>query len=621
MRNERFNEFEEISRILKHPRSGHFESGGPVLLYRSGVPFYYNGEGHTLFIGRSGMGKSYYGIENYLGTLAQAGESFIVPDPKGELFRAISPRLPGKYNVKLIDFRHISRSAGFNPLIYPYRLYKSGDPDNIQLSKEIIEEIAVSLYPIENTKDPFWEHSARSIFIAIAEMLFIHAEYEEQVNFYNLVQLIVNGEERFGAGTFLKEWVNMQPETPIVRMNLQAYINAPHDTKGSMQSVYFEGLNPYIRSDAVVGMLSNNDLDIEKLDGDRPTAIFLILPDETPVYNAIAGILLSQLTRHYIKMAENKYSGKLPIRMNVVIDELASVGHSISNLDHLMSASRSRNIRITAVLQALSQLNDIYGESKAETIMSNFGVTVLFSTNNFRTLEEYSKKCGNRKTKDGNLEPLITPVQLGAMGIGQALIMIEDRYKYVTKLPNFTELFGKTHEFAEIPVFAPVRKPVEIFDLKECVKQKKKESMQTALTREDGAFRKIPSPPPFTPFNGGMGERREKPGPFGGFSQESLDQIMKDIDAKIAELDAEIAAENAKQKEKENCVWVKISKIDGSIIDAAKLIYDYTDIETQEECLKAVTDLPFRISFPDEDEAEAFVEIMEEHDITAEVDD
>lgn len=621
MRNERFNEFEEIRRILNHPTDGNFESGGPVLFHHGGIPYYYNGEGHTLFIGRSGMGKSYYGIENYLGTLAKAGESFIVPDPKGELYRAVSPMLSKKYVVKLMDLRQFSRSAGFNPLIYPYRLYKSGDPDKIQLSKVIVEEIAFALYPSENTKDPFWENSARSMFIALAELLFIHAQNEQQVNFYNLVQIVMNGEDKFAAGTFLKEWVNMQPQTSVPRMNLQSYLNAPHDTKGSMQSVYFEGLNPYIRSDAVIEMLSNNDLDIESLDGDRPTAIFIILPDETPVYNAIGGMILSQLTRHYVNMAENKYSGKLPIRMNVVIDELASVGHSISNLDHLMAASRSRNIRITAVLQALSQLRSIYGESKADTIMSNFGVTILFSTNNFGTLEEYSKKCGNRKTRDGTIEPLITPVQLGAMGVGQALIMIEDRYKYVTRLPNFTELFGKV-QLGEIPTYYPNRKPVEIFDIKEYVKQKKKESMQAAFNQKDSNLYKIPSPPPFpTPSNRDVNERQEKLGPFGGFSQESIDQLLKDIDAKIAALDAEIEEENKKNKEAEKCVWVKVSDIEGSIIDAAKLIYDYTDIETQEECLKAVTDLPFRISFPDEDEAEAFVEIMEEHDITAEIDD
>ena len=51
-----------------------------------------------------------------------------------------------------------------------------------------------------------------------------------------------------------------------------------------------------------------------------------------------------------------------------------------------MVASRSRNMRLMLVLQSTSQLVDVYGKSKAETIYSSIGITIGFSTNNWENL-------------------------------------------------------------------------------------------------------------------------------------------------------------------------------------------------------------------------------------------
>ena len=109
-----------------------------------------------------------------------------------------------------------------------------------------------------------------------------------------------------------------------------------------------------------------------------------------------------------------------------------------------MSASRSRNIRIQCVLQSLSQLTDIYGPSKATTILDNANVTLAFRTNHWDTLTELSHKCGERCVTDGahiSREPLITQSQLGAMETGQALVMISGRTKFITWLPDYRDMF------------------------------------------------------------------------------------------------------------------------------------------------------------------------------------
>lgn len=83
--------------------------------------------------------------------------------------------------------------------------------------------------------------------------------------------------------------------------------------------------------------------------------------------------------------------------MNFCLDELGNIGRAINNLPHLLSAGRSRNIRVELVLQSISQLDDIYGKSNATTIMSNAAVKIAFRVNHWDTLSEFSRLCGERE--------------------------------------------------------------------------------------------------------------------------------------------------------------------------------------------------------------------------------
>ena len=48
-------------------------------------------------------------------------------------------------------------------------------------------------------------------------------------------------------------------------------------------------------------MLSSDDLCISRLSGAKPTGIYVILPDERPIFHKLAGILCSQILSHYIR--------------------------------------------------------------------------------------------------------------------------------------------------------------------------------------------------------------------------------------------------------------------------------------------------------------------------------
>lgn len=133
-------------------------------------------------------------------------------------------------------------------------------------------------------------------------------------------------------------------------------------------------------------------------------------------------------------------------------------GMAASTLPNLMVASRSRNMRLMLVLQSNSQLVDVYGKSKAETINSCIGITIGFSTNSWETLIEWSQRCGEKQIENNGLiikEQLITASQLAAMPAGTALVMVDSQYKFVVHLPFYDEMYDNSKWKA------PQHKPIE----------------------------------------------------------------------------------------------------------------------------------------------------------------
>ena len=398
------------------------EAAGPVLAYDNGKILSHDGEGHVMILGVSGSGKSRRETIPMTMSFIRNRQSAVIADAKGEIYANTKSMIPSDYDVHVIDFRNLYEESaeGWNPLHAPYELWKIGTPENRHIAEQMIEGLAHTMYPEARGADPFWIKEARNVFLAAVYALFEFAEADE-INLASVYYLISKGEEQFGRTTYLKAFVEMSQSNENVAMQLQSYITTANDTRAGIRSTFLDGLSIATKSVSVRNFLSHDELCINELSGDKPTLIYIIVPDETPIYDELTGVLVSQLMNHYVRIAEQKYTGKLPIRVNVLLEELGNIGRAITNLPHLMSAGRSRNIRVELVLQSISQLVDIYGTSNATTIMSNCDVRIAFRVNHWDTLTELSRLCGEREIKcEGYVsrEPLITQSQLAAMETG-----------------------------------------------------------------------------------------------------------------------------------------------------------------------------------------------------------
>lgn len=526
-RNERFTLPFEIKKHFKvfDEKS---KTAGPVVYYENGRKHYDDSEAHIAVIGRTGKGKSQVGSLPFIRNCIMAGESLIVLDPKGECYRKTACYAEKSHDIRCVDFRQPRLSpTKWNPLNAIKKLYRSKNPDDRDKASSMLSEMSDDIYPRSINEDYFWPDSAAEFFRGITYALLDIAD-DDEINIDSISSIIEVAENKIGMSTYIKEFANQLPEKSLTRRHLETYISAPNDTRGSIHAVASSGLRIFSQSRGLMNMISQDTLNVNELDLDKkPLAIYIILPDETNTYDALAGLLVLQLTEHFIDLAQSKYNGRLPHKLNIVLEELGSVGKAINTLPNLMTAARSRNIRLMLILQSNSQLEDIYGKSNAETINASIGITYGFSTNSWETLKEWEQRCGEREIEyNGNLvrEPLITASQLAAMPICTALVMIDNRYKYVAHFPFYDEMYDNSDWREPRKYQTDNCNEVKSFDLIAYINRAKDEKRKTLFGNNSNPFKHQNNTPPSSDESTSY-----------MVDELDLDSMMKKIDERLAE--------------------------------------------------------------------------------------
>lgn len=530
-----------------------------------------NGEYHNLVIGSTGSGKSQTVVEPMVELLIKKGESMIITDPKGELYKAASTYMQERgYNVVVLNFREPQNGNAWNPLTLPYQYYKDG---NFDKATELLDDVGLNILYDPNNKsgDPFWEKSAADYFSGLALGLFEDAT-QDQINLNSINYMSTVGEEKFAASTYIKEYFTLKGEASNAYVFASNTINSPTDTKGGILSVFRQKIRLFASRENLSEMLAYSDFDMRNI-GKEKTAVFIIIHDEKTTYHGLATIFIKQCYETLIDVAQAN-GGKLPYRTNFILDEFANMP-PLKDVTTMVTAARSRAIRFTFIIQNFAQLKSVYGNEDAETIKGNCGNLVYLISTELAALEEISKMCGEVKSSDKDKTastPLVTVTDLQKLKLFEAIIIRWRLSPFKTKYtPNFKMDWGHPKHEAEFPIRK--KREVQLFDVKEFTKKKKSEKIKNSLNEKGPGLSssnpfKAPGENPFGVPGGHTGDPfgsapssnpfgappKNDGGLFGGLGGGiDLDAMMRDIDKKIAELDAEEARQKAEQaKIKEN---------------------------------------------------------------------
>ncbi len=556
------------------------EAAGITLINNGKEMWVDNGENHTLVIGATGSGKTTAVVDPLVQSLAKAGESMILTDPKGELHRNHSEMLRNKgYNIIVLNFRNPNLGNAWNPLTLPYQLYKAGNTDK---ATELLDDVALNiLYDPSNKAEPFWEKSAADYFSGLSLGLFEDAE-ERQINLNSISYMSTVGEEKFATSDYIKEYFLLKGESTSAYVFASNTINAPAETKGGILSVFRQKIRLFASREQLSEMLSYSDFNMRDI-GTQKTAVFMIIHDEKTTYHALATIFIKQCYETLIDVAQES-GGKLPFRTNFILDEFANMP-PLKDVTTMVTAARSRKIRFTFIIQNFAQLNDVYGKEDAETIRSNCGNLVYLITTELAALEEISKLCGEVKSKDKDKTastPLITVSDLQKMQLNEVVILRTRLNPYRTKLkPSYEINWG--FNFSKGELTERHKTQVELFDIKEFVKTKKRNKLFEALDniekkddqketsplgvfshiqkKEEEPIQEVKSKPitTFNPLNEPLSieenqeveelsikEEEIERQPEKNMPNFNIDDLVKRIDAKIAQLEAEEKTEDHK---------------------------------------------------------------------------
>lgn len=141
------------------------------------------------------------------------------------------------------------------------------------------------------------------------------------------------------------------------------------------------------------------DLDIKSLSvkyTDQPTTIFMVVPDYDPSNHIICSIFISQLYTELASNCKDTPSKKCFRRVHFLLDEFGNMP-AIDNMEGILTVCLGRNILFDLVIQSYKQLEAKY-DKKAQIIKENCQNHILIMSNDADTIEEISKKCGNKTT-------------------------------------------------------------------------------------------------------------------------------------------------------------------------------------------------------------------------------
>lgn len=540
----------ELKKVL--PGDEKSEYGGIPLINNGKELWVDNGEYHNLIIGSTGSGKTEMLVQPMVKILAKSHQSMIITDPKGEIYERNANELREKgYKIILLNFRDPQKGNCWNPLALPYSLYKQGNHDK---ANELLDDLAMNILYDEKSQnaDPFWEKTSADYFAGLSLALFDDAK-EEEINLNTINLMTTVGEEKIRNSTYIKEYFSYKDKASPAYVNVSSTLMAPSDTKSSILSVFKQKIKLFSSRENLSEMLSHSDFDMKDI-GREKTAVFIVVQDEKKTYHALVTIFIKQVYETLIDVAQES-GGKLPFRTNFILDEFANMP-PLKDVTTMVTAARSRAIRFSFIIQNFAQLYQVYGKENGETIKGNCGNIVYLISSELAALEELSKMCGEKKSKEKektSSTPLATVSDLQRLPKWTIVVLRIRKMPFKTKLtPNFlleqNNAWGKQYEKATYP--NREKQEIHLFDIKKFVDEKSNEKFESLLGGKSNGdmppmFGGFPgmgsSMPPM--FGGGIPSTppmfKDKTNePSGGFNF-NIDEMVKRIDAKIAELEEE----------------------------------------------------------------------------------
>ncbi len=351
---------------------------------------------NVLVVGGAGAGKTrFYAKPNILQANKDSKFSIVVLDPKGDTLRSCGNYLINQgYDLRVLDLINLDRSHCYNPFVY-----LENDDDVQRLTTNLIKNTTPKG---SQTTDPFWDQAAEMLLKALVFYLFYEAPPEEK-NFPMVMEMIRAGDVKENDDDYespldiLFSELELRDPEHIALKYYRGYHSGAAETLKSIQISLIARLEKF-NLPSLAGITQNDEMRLREL-GEKPGAIFALIPDNDQSYNFIIGMLYTQLFQQLYRSADFEHDGRLPYHVHFIMDEFANVCLPDS-FDSLLATMRSREISVSIILQNLAQLKALF-EKKWESIVGNCD-EFLYLGGNEQGTHKYVSELMGKETIDTN---------------------------------------------------------------------------------------------------------------------------------------------------------------------------------------------------------------------------
>lgn len=331
---------------------------------------------NDMIIGSSGAGKTGgYVIPN----IQNMTDSLVVSDTKGNLEKRFAKDLRNRgYDVYTLDFVNPWRSCGYNPLD-GIRYNNDGS-----YREQDILTIANAIMPALARQEPFWEKAAAS-YLAFLISYVMEALPAKEQNMRSICELHRAFIQPNGSLSFLR-WIDKHPGSFSAKRyyKVNAILNADR-TWSCIVEFANRALEPFDYQEAKYIFENRNCFDIRSL-GQKKTVLFLNVSDTDRTFDDLVNLFYTQTLQILCSEADKNADGRLRVPVRIIMDDFATSAR-IPDFDKVISVIRSREISVSLILQSMSQLEGMYGEAKATTIINNCDHLLYLGSQDQRTAE------------------------------------------------------------------------------------------------------------------------------------------------------------------------------------------------------------------------------------------
>lgn len=329
----------------------------------------YNAHKNLIVEGDIGSGKTSNILFPLVNKAIDNRESLFILDSKEEYLNKYYDRLKIKdYNIVIINMKDLDKSEGWNPLEYPFDLYKKGEHDRAQ---EYVETMSKTMFYDHAGLDPFWSSTASDFFTGLTLALFEDGK-ENEINLNSISSMFSGVDKKIGKSDYITEYFKTKDVNSKPYLFASPTFLAPSETKGGILAVARQKLLMFVTREKLNCLMNKTTFKIEDF-VNKPTAIIFIARDDTKYLNILTTIFIEQL---YSILVDFRINNKF----NFILDNFDVIG-KCNGLVDILESCLSRKIKLFLGIHSMDKIVDCYGK-----YISNLCDLVSINNNNVKML-------------------------------------------------------------------------------------------------------------------------------------------------------------------------------------------------------------------------------------------